>query len=202
MRCRSDLEAAYESFLHAATVDGPAQAAAFAYLGHHFRAIKREEMKARKCYRRALEINPREASAGAALCELLHESNSEDIVGDVCREILATAPNAEWAQRRLGVHNLHIGRPTEAISCLQVPFCINSSLIATITPCLISSAFVACILCLEPINFESTSCRDPVDGSSGGEASRGSRFQHVCICCPYEASSCLWVQQALACRCS
>jgi hypothetical protein len=118
--CRSDQEAAYENFLHAATVDGPAQASAFAYLGHHFRSVKHEEMKARKCYRRALEINPREASAGTALCELLHESNSEDIVGDICREILATAPNVEWAQRRLGIHNLSVSRAPEAISCLQV----------------------------------------------------------------------------------
>ena len=117
--CRSDQDAAYENFLHAATVDGPDQAAAFAYLGHHFRAVKREEMKARKCYRRALEIDPAEAGAGAALCALLHESRSEDLVGGVCREILAAAPRAEWARRRLGLHELRMGRPTAAISDLQ-----------------------------------------------------------------------------------
>lgn len=118
--CRSDQDAAYENFLHAATVDGPDQAAAFAYLGHHFRGVKREEMKARKCYRRALEIDPCEASAGGALCELLHESNSEDLVGGVCQEILKAAPRAEWARRRLGLHELRMGHPKDAIASLQV----------------------------------------------------------------------------------
>lgn len=78
-----DAANAYEAFLHAASIDGPAQGPAFAYLGHHFRA-QGEEMKARKCYRRALEIDATQASAGLALCELLHDSNSEDIVKGIC----------------------------------------------------------------------------------------------------------------------
>jgi tetratricopeptide (TPR) repeat protein len=117
--CRADLEAAYEHFLHAASLDGPEQAAAFAYLGHYFVRVKAEEMKARKCYRRALELDPREAAAGRALCDLLHASNSEDLVGGVCEEILARAPSATWARERLGVHHLRLSRPREAVAALQ-----------------------------------------------------------------------------------
>ena len=87
MLCREegskDAANAYEAFLHAASIDGPAQAPAFAYLGHHFRG-QGEELKARKCYRRSLEIDATQASAGLALCELLHDSNSEDIVKGIC----------------------------------------------------------------------------------------------------------------------
>jgi superkiller protein 3 len=117
--CRTDTDAAYEHFLNAASVDGPDQAAAFAFLGHFFRTVKQEEMKARKCYRRALEIDPRQASAGRSLCDLLHASNSENLVGGVCEEILSGAATAEWARRRLGVHHLWLGRPREAITALQ-----------------------------------------------------------------------------------
>eukprot|EP00892_Ulva_mutabilis_P012850 jgi/Ulvmu1/9938/UM058_0021.1 len=111
--------AAYDAFLHAASLDGPAQAAAFTFLGHYFRDARAEEMKARKCYRRALELDAQQAAAGVALCDLLHESNCEDLVHGVCCEILAACPAAEWAQRRLGLHHLWMERPREAIKELQ-----------------------------------------------------------------------------------
>lgn len=77
-------------------------------------------MKARKCYRRALELDPLQAAAGAGLCDLLHDSNSEDLVHGVCTEILEACPSAEWARRRLGQHHLWTERPRDAIRELQV----------------------------------------------------------------------------------
>lgn len=77
-------------------------------------------MKARKCYRRALELDPLQSAAGAALCDLLHDSNCEDLVHAVCSEILEACDAAEWARRRLGLHHLWMERPRDAIRELQV----------------------------------------------------------------------------------
>lgn len=106
--------------MEAAGVEGPSQADAFAWLGHYFREVKSDSIKARKCYRRALDLNPLASEAGLALCDLLRESNSEELVGAVCREVLAVDPDAGWALQRLGKHLLWSNQPEQAIVQLQV----------------------------------------------------------------------------------
>ena len=118
--CREDPEIAYTHFLEAASVEGPDQADAFAWLGHYFRKVHNEDLKARKCYRRSLLLNPRQAEAGIALCDLLHLSNSEALVEELCLEVLAMYDSAAWARLRLGMHYLWTGRAQEAITELQV----------------------------------------------------------------------------------
>lgn len=105
-------------------------------------------MKARKCYRRALELDPLQAAAGAALCDLLHDSNSEALVRGVCEEILEACPAAEWARRRLGQHYLWLERPRDAIRELQVRPRLRTRRCACAAATLALPLRLCCGLCL------------------------------------------------------
>ncbi|KAI8473996.1 MAG: hypothetical protein J3K34DRAFT_518511 [Monoraphidium minutum] len=69
---RRDRDHAHAQFLEAAGEDDtPWQAPAFEWLGHWYRAVARDEQRARKCYSRALALDPSLAGAGDALVALL-----------------------------------------------------------------------------------------------------------------------------------
>ena len=54
-----------------AAVPGPAQAAAFAWLGRFYREVASDAARARKCFQKALALDPTQADAGACKA-LLH----------------------------------------------------------------------------------------------------------------------------------
>ena len=47
-----------------AAVEGPAQAAAFAWLGRFYREVASDTARARKCLQKALALDPTQADAG------------------------------------------------------------------------------------------------------------------------------------------
>ncbi|KIY91513.1 Tetratricopeptide repeat protein 37, partial [Monoraphidium neglectum] len=69
---RRDRDFAHAQFLEAAgEEDTPWQAPAFEWLGHWYRSVAGDAARARKCYSRALALDPSLAGAGDALCALL-----------------------------------------------------------------------------------------------------------------------------------
>lgn len=55
---RSEREHCHAELLEAAAEEGPQQAEAFEWLGHWYREVAADELHARKCYQRALALNP------------------------------------------------------------------------------------------------------------------------------------------------
>ena len=81
---------------------------------------RHDQRRLAPCRCRRLTCSAATAAAGTALCDLLHGSNSEALVGGVCAEILESDGAAEWAQRRLGLHHLWRREPAAAVAALQV----------------------------------------------------------------------------------
>jgi superkiller protein 3 len=67
---RCEREHCLQHLLDAAAEEGPQQAEAFEWLGHWYSQVAHDEFRARKCYQRALALNPTLVSgaAGGARC--------------------------------------------------------------------------------------------------------------------------------------
>ncbi|GIM10969.1 hypothetical protein Vretimale_14543, partial [Volvox reticuliferus] len=85
-----------ELLLSAASVAGPLQAAAFTWLGQWYdRASEpRDELKARRCYQRALALDPSQAPAGEALVAALCAAGRPETAVQLCEEMRARAATA------------------------------------------------------------------------------------------------------------
>ncbi|KAK9814136.1 hypothetical protein WJX72_001132 [[Myrmecia] bisecta] len=117
---RTERGNAHANLLAAAAVEGaPDQAAAFAWLGHYYREVAGDALRARKCYQRALALDPTLASAGEALCSLLKAAGSADTALALCEEFTKRAPQALWAWRRLGFLQLQTGQAEAAVVAFQ-----------------------------------------------------------------------------------
>ncbi|TVU31784.1 hypothetical protein EJB05_23485 [Eragrostis curvula] len=92
--------AAAERFLAAAKLN-PNDGVPFRFLGHHY-ARGGDTQRAAKCYQRAVALNPDDAEAGEALCDLLDVEGKEILEVAVCKEASDKSPRAFWAFRRLG----------------------------------------------------------------------------------------------------
>lgn len=64
-RYRSEKQFAYTQFFEAASVEGHAQAPAFAALGRYFQDVEHKAEQAMRCYKRALALDPTIATAGS-----------------------------------------------------------------------------------------------------------------------------------------
>ncbi|GIL65160.1 hypothetical protein Vafri_18951, partial [Volvox africanus] len=85
-----------ELLLSAAAVTGPLQAAAFTWLGQWYDKASepRDEIKARRCYQRALALDPNQAAAGKALVAALCAAGRPETAVQLCEEMLARAAAA------------------------------------------------------------------------------------------------------------
>ncbi|KAK9840650.1 hypothetical protein WJX81_006942 [Elliptochloris bilobata] len=63
----ADCQHAHGLLLQAAAVEGPAQAKAFALLGAHCREVAGDHLRARRCFERALLLDPQSEAAGEGL---------------------------------------------------------------------------------------------------------------------------------------
>ncbi|KAL6906440.1 hypothetical protein ACP4OV_004041 [Aristida adscensionis] len=108
--------AAAEHFLAAAKLN-PNDGGPFRFLGHHY-ARGGGSQRAAKCYQRAVALNPEDAEAGEALCDLLDVEGKESLELAVCKEAADKSPRAFWAFQRLGylqrvmLRELEISRTT------------------------------------------------------------------------------------------
>ncbi|KAF8069413.1 SKI3 [Scenedesmus sp. PABB004] len=119
---RAEREHCHTHLLDAAAVEGPQQATAFEWLGHWYAQVGDDEARARKCYQRALALDPTLEGAGNALCDLLHArggGGAPALEGGLLAEMLARAPDAAWARVRLARLELERGRYEPAVAAHQ-----------------------------------------------------------------------------------
>ncbi|KAM0878423.1 hypothetical protein ACQ4PT_034890 [Festuca glaucescens] len=89
-----------ERLLAAAKLN-PNDGGPFRSLGHHY-ARAGDAQRAARCYQRAVTLDPDDAEAGEALCDLLDVEGKESLELAVCKEAAGKSPRAFWAFRRLG----------------------------------------------------------------------------------------------------
>lgn len=61
---RTEREYAHAQFLDGAAEEGPSQPASFTWLGHWYREVAGDEGRARRCYQRALALDPGQVKGG------------------------------------------------------------------------------------------------------------------------------------------
>ncbi|KAM0878422.1 hypothetical protein ACQ4PT_034890 [Festuca glaucescens] len=106
-----------ERLLAAAKLN-PNDGGPFRSLGHHY-ARAGDAQRAARCYQRAVTLDPDDAEAGEALCDLLDVEGKESLELAVCKEAAGKSPRAFWAFRRLGYLQVHQNKWSEAIQSLQ-----------------------------------------------------------------------------------
>ncbi|WIA10335.1 hypothetical protein OEZ85_010527 [Tetradesmus obliquus] len=119
---RCEREHCLQHLLDAAAEEGPQQAEAFEWLGHWYSQVAHDELRARKCYQRALALNPTLEGAGNALCDLLQASRgaqAASLEAKLLEEMLLRAPDAQWARSRLARLQLQTGQYEQAVASFQ-----------------------------------------------------------------------------------
>ncbi|WIA30388.1 hypothetical protein OEZ86_000474 [Tetradesmus obliquus] len=119
---RCEREHCLQHLLDAAAEEGPQQAEAFEWLGHWYSQVAHDELRARKCYQRALALNPTLEGAGNALCDLLQASRgaqAASLEAKLLEEMLLRAPDAQWAHSRLARLQLQTGQYEQAVASFQ-----------------------------------------------------------------------------------
>uniref|UniRef100_A0A8C9VB08 SKI3 subunit of superkiller complex n=1 Tax=Scleropages formosus TaxID=113540 RepID=A0A8C9VB08_SCLFO len=106
--------------LKAAKLD-PFLGPAFRYLGHYYREITKDRVRARGCYKRAFELDNGDVESGAATVDLSMEQGDMDSALEVLKAVTekATPGSAKWAWMRRGLYHLKIGQHSQAIADLQ-----------------------------------------------------------------------------------
>ncbi|KAG0243382.1 Superkiller protein 3 [Actinomortierella wolfii] len=115
---RQDKQYSYINLINSAKID-PHFAGAFTYLGHYYRLVEEDHVRAQKCYQKAFSMDASEGEAGLYLCDYYLDQDEESLAEDVLRAATAADRKATWAWRRLGFAELIHGHYVDAITCFQ-----------------------------------------------------------------------------------
>ncbi|CAI2167287.1 18526_t:CDS:10 [Funneliformis geosporum] len=115
---RNEKNRAYAQFVRSAKLD-PRFASSFTYLGHYYRLIEKDHVRATKCYQKAFSTDAREEEAGFQLSEYYQSDREFQMAEDIYRTIVQVNYKAGWAWKRLGFSELENGNFLEAITDFQ-----------------------------------------------------------------------------------
>ncbi|KAI8097505.1 uncharacterized protein BX664DRAFT_293076 [Halteromyces radiatus] len=115
---RTDTNYAFKYFMLAVKRDSEF-ANGFAYLGHYYREIQGDHVRAKKCYQKAFLLNPLDVETALLLSDYYVADDDHTQAQDVFRQVANTNPKAGWAWRRLGYANMDSNDYEEAINCFQ-----------------------------------------------------------------------------------
>ncbi|CAB1319387.1 unnamed protein product [Coregonus sp. 'balchen'] len=117
---RRDRSKAHTHLLKAAKLD-PYLGSVFRYLGHYYREVARDQGRARGCYKRAFELDSKDAESGAASVDLSMKEGDMDTALAVLQSVIerATPGSAKWAWMRRGLYHLKVGQHPQACADLQ-----------------------------------------------------------------------------------
>ncbi|CAG8695505.1 12774_t:CDS:10, partial [Acaulospora morrowiae] len=115
---RRDKKYAYSQFISSLKLDVQFSKS-FTYLGHYYRLIEKNPVKAKSCYQKAISIDAQDEEAGTQLGEFYRSSGEKDLALGIYHAAIQANPRAGWALRQLGFFKLADGNNAEAITDLQ-----------------------------------------------------------------------------------
>jgi tetratricopeptide (TPR) repeat protein len=115
---RRDRGLAMHSFVRALQC-GVSDAHVYYLLGKLYQEDADDVERARRCYRRALDLSPSHEGAGRALTALLEARGEHSLAVDVYDEICRRSPRSHWALERLAAALIRAGRLEEAVQRYQ-----------------------------------------------------------------------------------
>ncbi|KAG0175013.1 Superkiller protein 3 [Apophysomyces sp. BC1021] len=115
---RKNTSYAFKCFMQAVKADSQF-AGGFSFLGHYYRTIQRDHVRAKKCYQKAFLLNPMDTDAALPLSDCYVTDNELEDAVAVFRQVTELCPKTGWAWRRLGYANMNADLYDEAITCFQ-----------------------------------------------------------------------------------
>ncbi|KAI8379442.1 uncharacterized protein BYT42DRAFT_568792 [Radiomyces spectabilis] len=109
---------AFKYFLQAVKIDSQF-ANGFSYLGHYYRIVQKDAVRAKKCYQKAFVLNPMDVEAALHLSDYYVLDGESANAETVFRQITELCPKVGWAWRRLGYANMENNVYNDAITCFQ-----------------------------------------------------------------------------------
>lgn len=110
---RKDKKYCFTHFLTSAKLN-PYYSRNFAYLGHYYYTIEKDEEKASKCYLKAVQLNPLETKAGETLGDMYQSKNQVTLAVSLYKQATSKNARAKWAWKRLGFYQLATGSLDDA----------------------------------------------------------------------------------------
>ncbi|GBB89353.1 hypothetical protein RclHR1_01600025 [Rhizophagus clarus] len=121
----SDKKLAHAEFIRSAKLDqnlsGP-----FTYLGHYYRLVDKDHVRAKKCYQKAFSNDPLDEEAGSQLSEYYQSEGEAQMAEGVYRTAIHENFKAGWAWKRLGFSELANGNYSDAVIDFQTALRTNS----------------------------------------------------------------------------
>ncbi|XP_012943920.1 tetratricopeptide repeat protein 37 isoform X2 [Aplysia californica] len=115
-----NIQQCFTTLLKAAKLD-PYNYESFLYIGHFYKLVQGDAVKARRCYQKAYDLSGGKDEPGSALVDTLMELGEESQSIKILENVTAKAAAgcAKWAWLRLGLHQTRQEDPTTAIASLQ-----------------------------------------------------------------------------------
>ncbi|CAB4463214.1 TPR-like protein [Rhizophagus irregularis] len=121
----SDKKIAYAEFIRSAKLD-QGLAGPFTYLGHYYRLVDKDHVRAKKCYQKAFSNDSLDEEAGSQLSEYYQSDGEVQLAEGVYRAAIQASFKAGWAWKRLGFSELANGNYSNAIINFQTALRTNS----------------------------------------------------------------------------
>ncbi|KAG9304605.1 hypothetical protein G9A89_020169 [Geosiphon pyriformis] len=115
---RSDKNYAYNQFIQAIKLD-PHLANAFTFIGHYYRLIASDSIRAKKCYEKAFSLEANDEEAGLQLSHYYQSDGKPELAEAVYRTAIQANFRAAWAWKRLGFLELTKQNNIDAITAFQ-----------------------------------------------------------------------------------
>ncbi|XP_030049258.1 superkiller complex protein 3 [Microcaecilia unicolor] len=117
---RREKSKAFTQFLKAAKLD-MYLGKAFCYLGHYYRDIAKDKLRARGCYKKAFDLDEADETAGAAAVDLSVELEDMDTALAILTTVIsrASAGTVKWAWLRRGLYYLRANQHSQAVADFQ-----------------------------------------------------------------------------------
>ncbi|XP_046621256.1 tetratricopeptide repeat protein 37 isoform X3 [Neodiprion virginianus] len=89
------------------------------YLGHYYQRYGKDLERCRKCYQKALQINPASEEAGIGLSTAFRLLKNSEANMQLLQRVTMYGGGPKWAWLQLGLHYLDQGEPEQAINSLR-----------------------------------------------------------------------------------
>ncbi|XP_046597387.1 tetratricopeptide repeat protein 37 isoform X2 [Neodiprion lecontei] len=89
------------------------------YLGHYYQRYGKDLERCRKCYQKALQINPASEEAGIGLSTAFRLLKNNEANMQLLQRVTMYGGGPKWAWLQLGLHYLDQGEPEQAINSLR-----------------------------------------------------------------------------------
>eukprot|EP01102_Stenamoeba_stenopodia_P019984 TRINITY_DN7652_c0_g1_i1.p1 TRINITY_DN7652_c0_g1~~TRINITY_DN7652_c0_g1_i1.p1 ORF type:complete len:773 (+),score=181.22 TRINITY_DN7652_c0_g1_i1:540-2858(+) len=115
---KEDRKYALHHFLQSAKWN-PSFAPNFTYLGQFYQEIEKDLEKAKRCYQKAISLDPLDTVASKQLSEMYLESGQVALAESILRQITNQKPREHWAFLRLGLLQLKRNDHSDAVTSFQ-----------------------------------------------------------------------------------